>query len=144
MEQIDDVTVSVIIDRFIDDYKIRFTEQVVDVGRRLKSMGSVTGCTPNFFKEDEGLAPDDLVCALYDVPDKYLRLYCIRLNDSIVIVGSGGPKTTRTWQEDTVLKREVDKMMVISKIVRTKLQNGELRISAAGLRLEGDLFISRT
>ncbi len=144
MEQLDDETVSVIIDRFIADFRADFTEEVIDIARRLRSIGNETGCATNFFKEDEGLDPDDLVCALYDVPDKYLRLYCIRLNDKMVIVGSGGPKTTRAWQEDAVLTREVGTMMQVSGIVRVKLKNGSLRISATGLRLEGDLYISRT
>lgn len=143
MEQVNKATVSVMIDRFIGDFRADYEAELIDIGRRLKSMGNITGCTLNFFKQDEGLDPGDLVCALYDVPDKYLRLYCIRLNDHMVIVGSGGPKTTRTWQEDTVLSREVNIMMQVSAIIRMKLKNGSLRISATGLRLEGDLYISR-
>lgn len=143
MEQVNKETVSVIFDRFINDFKTEYTEEVVDIARRLKSMSNITGCTINFFKQDEGLEMDDLVCALYDVPDKYLRLYCIRLNDHIVIIGSGGSKTTRTWQADSILSREVHAMMRVSEIVRTKLRNGDIRISVTGLRLEGDLYISR-
>ncbi len=143
MEQVNEATVSVMIDRFITDFRMDYGEELIDIGRRLKSIGNVTGCTINFFKQDEGLDPDDLVCALYDVPDKCLQLYCIRLNDHMVTVGSGGPKTTRTWQEDKVLRKEVDIMMKVSAIVRTKLKNGTLHLSGAGFRLEGDLYISR-
>jgi hypothetical protein len=128
-------------DQFIEKYRDTYPIELMDIVRRLKSLGNITGCTENFFKLDEGLDPDDLVCALYDVPKINLRLYCIRLSDKIVILGDGGPKTTRTWQEDRNLEREVHAMMDVSKIIRTKIKNGDLRISADELRLEGDLWI---
>ena len=144
MEQTSSGGVSVMIDNFISNYRLEYLQEVLDIGRRLKSIGNVTGCTVNFFKEDEGLEVDDMVCALYDVPAKFLRLYCIRLNDKIVIVGNGGPKKTRTWQEDRVLSKETTAMMHASKIIRTKLANGELKISKTQLRLDGDLYLSKS
>jgi len=105
-------------------------------------MGNTVGAIESFFKLDEGLEWDDLVCAVYDIPDKHLRLYCIRLNEKIVIVGNGGPNEVRTWQEDPKLKREVYEMMHYSKIIRKKLKDEILRISANGLRFEGDLMLT--
>jgi len=131
------------VDQFIKKYRSTYPTELMDIVRRLKSLGNTTGCTENFFKLDEGLDPDDLVCALYDVPEINLRLYCIRLSDQIIILGDGGPKTTRTWQEDRNLEREVHAMMDVSRIIRAKIKNGDLRISADGLRLEGDLWITR-
>ncbi|WP_078666938.1 hypothetical protein [Chitinophaga eiseniae] len=133
------------LDQFIGKYRDAYPEQLMDIVRRLKSLGTKTGCIENFFKLDEGLDPDDLVCALYDVPETNLRLYCIRLSDQIAILGDGGPKpkTIRAWQEDKDLEREVHEMMRVSKIIRTKIDNGDLRISDNGLRLEGDLWITR-
>ena len=131
------------LDQFIKKYRDTYPKELMDIVRRLKSLGNTTGCTENFFKLDEGLDHNDLVCALYDVPEINLRLYCIRLSDQITILGDGGPKTTRTWQEDKNLEREVHAMMNVSKIVRAKIRNGDLRISADGLRLEGDLWITR-
>jgi len=130
-------------DQFLEKYRDKYPAQLMDIVRRLISLGNKTGCTENFFKLDEGLDPDDLVCALYDVPEFAMRLYCIRLSDQIVILGDGGPKTTRTWQEDRNLEREVHSMMDVSKIIRTKLKNGDLNMSADGLHLEGDLWITR-
>src|SRR5258708_34153315 len=130
-------------DQFIEKYRSTYPRELMDIVRRLKSLGNTTGCTENFFKLDEGLEPDDLVCALYDVPEINLRLYGIRLSEKIIILGDGGPKTTRTWQEDRNLEREVHAMMDVSRVIRTKLKNGDLRISDDGLRLEGDLWISR-
>lgn len=138
-----DSTITTKFEQFLE--KCRNTHQValMDILRRLTSLGNMTGCTENFFKLNEGLNADDLVCALYDVPEANLRLYCIRLSDQITILGSGGPKTTRTWQEDKDLEKEVHSMMDTSAIIRTKIRNGSLKISEDGLQLEGDLWILR-
>lgn len=136
-------TITTKLEQFFEKYKDKYPTDLMNIVRRLKSLGNTTGCTENFFKLDEGLEPDDLVCALYDIPDINLRLYCIRLSEQITILGDGGPKTTRTWQEDKNLEREVNEMMNVSKIIRTKIKNGDLRISTDGLRLEGDLWITR-
>lgn len=131
------------LDLFIMEYKERFTQDLMGIIRRLKVMGNDVGAIEPYFKLDEGLEWNDLVCALYDIPDKHLRLYCIRLNENIVVAGSGGPKNVRTWQDDPRLSKEVTEMMHFSKIIRTKLKDGSLKISADGLRLEGDLLLTR-
>jgi hypothetical protein len=133
------------LEQFIGKYRDTHPVQLMDIARRLKSLGNKTGCMENFFKLDEGLDPDDLVCALYDVPETNLRLYCIRISDQITILGDGGPKpkAIRAWQEDKNLEREVHEMMKVSGIIRNKINNGDLRISDDGLRLEGDLWITR-
>lgn len=135
---------TLIFDRFIDRHKNDFFSELTDIARRLRSLGQITGCTENFFRQDEGREAYDLVCALYDLPNALLRLYCIRLSDRIVIIGDGGRKTTRAWQDDPQLTRTVGDMMYVSKITRAKLKIGDLRVSASGLLLEGDLYISRT
>ncbi|MEP7110257.1 MAG: hypothetical protein ABI760_19845 [Ferruginibacter sp.] len=110
---------------------------------RLKSIGNTVGAIETYFKLDEGLEWDDLVCALYDLPDKHLRVYCIRLNNNIIIVGNGGPKGVRAWQDDSKLSREVKEMIHYSKIIRTRLKDGSLRISLNRLKFEGDLMLTR-
>ena len=139
-----DTPPELLVDRFIQRNVSYYEPELMDIARRLRSLGNITGCTENFFKLDEGLEAHDMVCALYDEPDREMRLYCIRLSTQILIIGDGGPKRTRTWQEDGQLKSAVHEMMHVSKIVRTKLNDGSLRISSSGLMFEGDLFISRT
>ena len=130
-------------DHFIAEHKEGYFQDLLNVSGRLKSVGNEVGALESYFKLDEGLEWDDLVCAFYDIPDKHLRLYCIRLSDKIVVVGNGGPKNVRTWQEDPKLKREVNEMMHYSKIIRTKLEDGTLKISKDGLKFEGDLMLTR-
>lgn len=130
-------------DRFIEEHRAAFLHDLMNIAGRLKSIGHVTGAKPGFFKADEGLEWDDGVCALFDTPEKHLRLYCIRFSDQIIVVGGGGPKNVRAWQDDPKLCKEVHEMMHYSKIIRTGLQNGSLRISGNGLRFEGNLILTR-
>ena len=46
---------------------------------------------------------NDGVCALPVVKSR-LRLYCLRLSDKILILGNGGVKNSRTYNEDDSLK----------------------------------------
>lgn len=131
------------LDHFIKEHQVGFTQDLLSIMSRLKSMGNAVDALEIYFKLDEGLEWDDLVCAFYDIPDKHLRLYCIRLNEKIVVVGNGGTKNVRAWQDDPKLSREVREMMHYSKIIRKKLEDSTLRISEDGLKFEGDLMLTR-
>lgn len=85
------------LDHFIQEHLEIFSQDLISIVSRLKSIGNTVGALDIYFKLDEGLKWNDLVCALFDIPDKNLRLYCIRLNEKIVVVGNGGPKNVRTW-----------------------------------------------
>ena len=41
--------------------------------------------------------------AALSIDSRKLRLYCLRISDQIMILGNGGVKTTRTYQEDEEL-----------------------------------------
>ena len=131
------------LDHFILEHRDEFMQDLISIMGRLKSIGNTVGAIETYFKLDEGLQWDDLVCALYDLPDRNLRLYCIRLNEKIIITGNGGPKNVRAWQDDSKLSREVHEMMHYSKIIRKKLEDSSLRISDNGLKFEGDLILTR-
>lgn len=64
----------------------------------------------------------DRVCALplYTVPREkckhgVLRLYCIRLSENLIIVGGGGEKSTRTYEEDKTLHEKIKILQQIDK-----------------------------
>ena len=92
-------------DSFILENKNVFLSELKDIISRLKSIGNATGAREQFFKINEGI-PGDGVCALYDSPDKKLRLYCIRYGTLIVITGGGGPKEVQKLQQNNKLKDE--------------------------------------
>lgn len=94
-------------DHFIKEPVEKYREEVKFIISRLYEIGNRTGAREQFFKFNEG-KPGDGVCALYDEPDKDLRLYCIRYGKVAILLGSGGPKSREivAWQEDKKLTQE--------------------------------------
>lgn len=54
-----------------------------------------------------------------------LRLYAIRLNREIVILGNGGLKTTQTYNEDTFLNNCVETLQKIDHFLNIRLRKGQ-------------------
>ena len=57
-----------------------------------------------------------------------LRLYCLRLSDSVLIVGNGGVKSTRTYQEDEDLNGYVISLQILDNLLKSDIENGIVRI----------------
>ena len=54
-----------------------------------------------------------------------LRLYAIRLNKEIVILGNGGLKTTKTYNEDPFLNECVNTLRTIDQFIASRLKSGQ-------------------
>ena len=57
-----------------------------------------------------------------------LRLYCLRLSDSVLIVGNGGAKGTKTYQEDEDLNGYVINLQKLDALLKADIRNGVVRI----------------
>ena len=57
-----------------------------------------------------------------------LRLYCLRISEQIVILGNGGVKTTRTYEEDPRLYGYVMDLQRFEKILNEQMAKGYVRI----------------
>lgn len=125
-------------DKFISQHDGNYEDEVDDILETLSNIGHRYGARSQFFKEKEG-KPGDLVCALFDNPDRHLRLYCIRFGSTAIIIGGGGPKTTRTWQENSDLTREVERMKQVSGDIYQRIMDKEIQWSPDGTELIGDL-----
>ena len=97
---------------FVDEYKVEFKNEVKDIIKTIYQIGHTTGARSSFFKQHEGKY-GDFVCALFDVPEKNLRVYCIRFGMVAVILGGGGEKAkgVRAWQDDEKLSKEANLMI---------------------------------
>jgi putative component of toxin-antitoxin plasmid stabilization module len=124
--------------RFINENKNSFKNELKDIINRIKTIGNKTGAREQFFKLKEG-KPGDGVCALYDHPDKNLRLYCIRYGKTLIILGGGGEKTTQTLQEDYKLKEENYFLRKVAKDIQERMQEGEIEFSDDFMDLLGNL-----
>lgn len=136
-------------DFFVEENKLVFRDEVMDILKRLHQIGHTTGARESFFKH-EGDSEfvkkyGKYVWALYDDEEKNLRLYCLRLSSVAIILGSGGykDKTTIKWQEDTKLAQEARKVMAYAASILKQLDEGSLYWSQDGSELEGDLIYNK-
>ncbi|MEO6328959.1 MAG: hypothetical protein ABIO55_08505 [Ginsengibacter sp.] len=122
-----------------------FEAELLNILGRIKNMGMKNGATDNFFRLDESEdANDEKVVAIKDLPSSKLRLYCVRMSDSLVVLGGGGPKPKNVfrWQDDLKLKKEAHKIMSVSNLIELKISHGKLKITDDGLSFQGDLQLN--
>jgi hypothetical protein len=127
-------------DLFLEENLYSLKDEIIDIVQRLKTIGKVTGARDQFFKLNEG-ALGDGVCALYDQTGKKLRLYCIKYGSVLLIIGGGGikPKTIKSLQEDKKLTEENYLLRKISKLLSTRIKEGTIKYTNAGMDLSGNL-----
>lgn len=83
------------------------------------------GALERFFRI-EGRMKDNL-CAL-SIDSRKLRLYCLRISDKILIVGNGGVKITRTYQEDETLSGYVMELQKFDALLADAIKKGIVSI----------------
>lgn len=83
---------------------------------------------------------NDKVCAL-PLESGRLRLYCLRLSDSILIAGNGGRKETRTYNESAELSGYVISLQSLDKIIKAEVKKGNIIIESGTIQgIEGKTF----
>lgn len=127
-------------EKFVVEYKVEFKNEVKDIIKTIYQIGHTTGARSSFFKQHEGKY-GDFVCALFDSPEKKLRLYCIRFGMVAVILGGGGEKKEdiRAWQDDEKLSKEANIMIEYAKDILQRMDDGDLYWSKDRTELEGNL-----
>ena len=83
------------------------------------------GALERFFRPEGSMK--DSVQAL-PIESGILRLYCLRLSDQIVILGNGGVKNTRTYEEDPKLYGYVLDLQKFEKILNENIEKGYVSI----------------
>lgn len=103
-------------------------------------IGHTTGARYSFFKHHEGRF-GDFVCALYDRPDKRLRVYCIRFGMVAVIIGGGGekPGKLRAWQNDPFLAGQAQRIIEYASDILNRMDKGDIYWSEDKAELQGNL-----
>lgn len=127
-------------EKFVDEYKVEFKNEVKDIIKTIYQIGHTTGARSSFFKQHEGKY-GDFVCALFDVPGKNLRLYCIRFGMVAIILGGGGEKAkgVRAWQDDEKLSKEANQMIEYAKDILQRIDESDLYWSKDRTELQGNL-----
>ena len=91
----------------------------------LQRMMSAVGFLERYFRPEGKMR--DRVTAL-PIQTSKLRLYCLRLSDCVLIVGNGGQKTTKSYEEDPELNGYVITLQKLDDILRLAEQKGTIRI----------------
>ena len=83
------------------------------------------GALERFFR-NEGRMKDNVKALAID--SRKLRLYCLRISDQILILGNGGIKKTRTYQENEVLSGYVMNLQKFDEVLLKAQKNGKISI----------------
>ena len=83
------------------------------------------GALERFFR-NEGRMNDNVKALAID--SRKLRLYCLRISDQILILGNGGVKNTRTYQEDRKLSGYVMDLQTFDKVLLKAQKSGKVTI----------------
>lgn len=75
----------------------------------------------------------DNVCAL-PIESGRLRLYCLRLSDSVLIVGNGGKKTTKTYNESEELSGYVISLQKLDELIKVAVRKGDIIIEEKSIQ----------
>lgn len=127
-------------DTFLQECASQYPAETRNLVAKIRAMGQQTGLRKDLFRLDEGL-PGDLVVAVSDDVTATLRAYGIRYGNSILLLGAGGPKFVRAWQEDPRLKQAAEEMIAISKAMKEKVKNREITWTPDEMEWTGDLTI---
>lgn len=83
------------------------------------------GALERYFRT-EGKLKDN--SAALSIDSKVLRLYCLRISDQILIVGNGGVKITRTYEEDMELSGYVMDLQKFDVLLSQELARGRIKL----------------
>ena len=129
------------LDKFVEEYSADYPDEILCILDLLEAMSYRFGVREHLVKLNEG-SPGDGVVALFDNPDKKLRLYGIRYGNGIIILGGGGvkPKQIKAYQENSKLNEEVNIIKSIGKDIYQRILIEEINICTNGIEFIGNLI----
>ncbi len=126
-------------EKFLQTFKDN-AELNVDFQRIVYAVSKIltNGALERYFRPEGKF--NDGVCAI-PIESGQLRLYCLRMSDQILIVGNGGVKTTRTYNEDPILSGYVLDLQKFERLIESGVRNGSLSIEEKEIvGIEGKTF----
>ncbi len=113
-------------ERFLNEFKDNATLNK-DFNVILLALSKIIdkGALERFFR-NEGKMSDNVKALAID--SHKLRLYCLRISDQILILGNGGVKTTRTYQEDDNLSGYVMDLQTFDRVLLNAQKSGKVTI----------------
>lgn len=93
------------------------------------------GALERYFRISESKMRDG-VCAI-PIETSKLRLYCLRLSDNVLIIGNGGIKDKKTYNEIPALNKTVKLLSDLDSWMKHRIEQGKLSFS--GKEIKGSL-----
>lgn len=118
-------------EKFIDNKDVKNHRNFGSLVQRIKDVEERHGFRDYWFRYES-----DPVYALFW---EKLRLYCLRWSQTIIILGNGGIKETRTYQENPHLNDCVEKLLYVSERLEKRIREREITINYDESLFEGDL-----
>ena len=83
---------------------------------------------------------NDRLCAL-PIESGRIRLYCLRISDEILILGNGGEKSTKTYEEDPRLLGYALDLQKFDELLKQDIQDGVVIVEERTLKyIEDQLY----
>lgn len=109
-------------DKFLDNFdNTNYTEDIDIILGWIEKIGTIGALERNFRPEIENMVA-------LPMQESKLRLYAFRINDGLVIIGNGGKKKTRTFNEDPVLSEHAYNILSIGKILNSMIRKGTITV----------------
>lgn len=114
------------LERFFEKFPegSEYDEEIDTIIAWLDKIGE-NGALERYFR-NEGKYGDGV--SAIPIETSNLRLYCIRLNDKILIFGNGGVKESKTWEESATLSEYVETLIDTSRYIVSRLNDGSLYV----------------
>ena len=93
----------------------------------INKMLAMSGFLERFFRY-EGKMSDRVVAMPQPTDHVELRLYCLRLSDSVLIVGNDGVKNTHTYEESDELSGYVITLQKLDMLLKQAERSGKVTI----------------
>ncbi|MBQ7490917.1 MAG: hypothetical protein IJT51_10435 [Bacteroidales bacterium] len=125
--------------RFYNKFKndVNFNPDLMRIVGFINRIADI-GALERYFRP-EGKMNDHIV-ALPVVKSK-LRLYCLRLSDKILIIGNGGVKDTKTYQENNELNGFVLTLQNFDKLIEEGTEKGVISITENKIEIDNTFDI---
>ena len=124
-------------DKFIYNFigKKEFEKDLQIISHWIHNIGQ-RGALERYFRRESKMS--DGVSAI-PIEVSKLRLYCLRISDNILVLGSGGhkPKNQRTYNTDPQLNNCVETLAELDAYI--KAREAQNRITVIGKTITGDL-----
>ena len=105
-------------EKFFEKYVDILSENIDNFFLILNNIADRYGCDTNFFRFERANQ-------IYKLREASLRLYCIRLSNSVSIFGGGGIKDKRTTQEIDELEMHVQTLIAVEKLLDKRFSDDD-------------------